>query len=140
MLPWSSLGGSLSYFGVIHIKTSSRLKVPKQAFIDVDSANNPVLGYGLNGIVGLGFTALSSIDYEVNQTSSDTGRSLLYNMFAVNPSEPNFLAFSLLRSTLDADEVDGSFSIGMASVHPFLDQIIPAPVALTDLVSTSRRV
>lgn len=88
--------------------------MPKQAFIDVDQADNPVLGYGLNGIAGLGFTALSNIDYAVNATSSDTGRSLLYNLFAINPSEPNFLAFSLLRSTDPSDEVEGSFSIGMA--------------------------
>lgn len=71
-----------------------------------------MLGYGLHGIVGLGFTSLSNIDYAVNQSSSDTGRSLLYNMFAVNPSEPNFLAFSLHRSTEAEDEVEGSFSIG----------------------------
>jgi hypothetical protein len=85
--------------------------------MDVDQANNPVLGYGLNGIVGLGFTSLSSIDYALNETSSDTGRSLLYNLFAVNPSEPNFLAFSLSRSTDPSDEVEGSFSIGMIRSH-----------------------
>jgi len=94
-----------------------RLKVPKQAFIDVDQANNPVLGYGLDGIVGLGFTALSNIDYALNETSSDTGRSLLYNLFTLNPSEPNFLAFSLLRSTDPDDEVEGSFSIGKDYDH-----------------------
>jgi len=93
---------------------SLRLKVPKQAFIDVNQANNPVLGYGLDGIVGLGFTALSDVDYALNETSSDAGRSLLYNLFTLNPSEPNFLAFSLLRSTDPDDEVEGSFSIGKA--------------------------
>lgn len=94
-----------------------RLKVPKQAFIDVDQANNPVLEYGLDGIVGLGFTALSNIDYALNETSSDTGRSLLYNLFTLNPSEPNFLAFSLLRSTDPDDQVEGSFSIGKDYDH-----------------------
>ncbi|KAF9451721.1 acid protease [Macrolepiota fuliginosa MF-IS2] len=106
VMGWAS--GQLSYAPVEFIG----LKVPKQAFMDVDQANNPVLGYGLQGIVGLGFTSLSNIDYAVNQTSSSDGRSLLYNMFAVNPSEPNFLAFSLLRSTEAGDEVEGSFSIG----------------------------
>ncbi|KXN86268.1 Gastricsin [Leucoagaricus sp. SymC.cos] len=106
VLGWAS--GRLSYAPVEFIG----LKVPKQAFIDVDQANNPVLGYGLDGIVGLGFTSLSSIDYAVNETSSDAGRSLLYNLFAVNPSEPNFLAFSLLRSTDPDGEAEGSFSIG----------------------------
>ena len=73
-----------------------------------------MLGYGLDGIVGLGFTALSDVDYALNETSSDAGRSLLYNLFTLNPSELNFLAFSLLRSTDPDDEVEGSFSIGKA--------------------------
>ncbi|KAF5363696.1 hypothetical protein D9756_000629 [Leucocoprinus leucothites] len=94
VLGWAS--GRLSYAPVEFIG----LKIPKQAFIEVDQADNPVLGYGLNGIAGLGFTALSNVDYAVNKTSSDTGRSLLYNLFAVNPTEPNFLAFSLLRIPL----------------------------------------
>lgn len=106
VLGWAS--GHLSYAPVEFIG----LKVPKQAFIDVNQANNPVLGYGLDGIVGLGFTALSDVDYALNETSSDAGRSLLYNLFTLNPSELNFLAFSLLRSTDPDDEVEGSFSIG----------------------------
>jgi hypothetical protein len=94
----------------------SRLKVDKQALLDVNAANNPVLGYGLDGICGLGFDSLSSIDYGVNQTSSDSGRSLLYNLFALNPQEPNFIAFSLLRSTGGNGDEEGSFSIGMVFV------------------------
>ncbi|KAJ3563842.1 hypothetical protein NP233_g8671 [Leucocoprinus birnbaumii] len=106
VLGWAS--GRLSYAPVEFIG----LKIPNQAFIDVDQADNPVLGYGLDGIAGLGFTSLSNIDYQVNKSNSDTGRSLLYNLFALNPKEPNFLAFSLLRSTNPADEAEGSFSIG----------------------------
>lgn len=110
---WSLLGEHFVILVRPVLNAVFRLKVPKQAFVEVDQAKNPVLGYGLNGIVGLGFTSLSNIDYAVNETSSDAGRSLLYNLFAVNPSEPNFLAFSLLRSTDSSDEVEGSFSIGM---------------------------
>jgi saccharopepsin len=88
------------------------LSIPKQAFLDVSTAQNPALGFGADGIAGLGFTSLSTIDALANASSSSTGRSLLYNMFAANPSEPNFLAFSLQRSTEEDDEVEGSFSIG----------------------------
>jgi hypothetical protein len=92
--------------------TLCSLSVPQQALLDVSSALNPALGYGANGIAGLGFTSLSTIDALVNASSESTGRSLLYNLFAVNPSEPNFLAFALQRSTEAGDEVVGSFSIG----------------------------
>ncbi|RDB22850.1 Aspartic protease [Hypsizygus marmoreus] len=90
----------------------ANLSIPSQAFLDVTAAKNPALGYGASGIVGLGFTSLSTIDGLVNSTSSSTGRSLLYNMFEANPEEPNFLAFALQRSTEADDEVVGSFSVG----------------------------
>jgi saccharopepsin len=57
---------------------------------------------------------LSTIDALVNGTGSSSGRSVLFNAFLDNPSEPNFIAFALQRST-DAnatDEVEGTFSIG----------------------------
>ena len=75
-------------------------------------AQDPALGYGADGIVGLGFTSLSTIDALVNASSASSGRSLLYNLFNANPKEPNFLAFSLQRSTEANDEVQGTFSIG----------------------------
>ncbi|KAJ7781244.1 aspartic peptidase domain-containing protein [Mycena metata] len=82
------------------------------AILDVSNANNPALGYGADGLVGLGFTSLSSIDSAVNKTGASTGRSLLYNLFRDNPSEPNFIAFALQRSSDATDTVEGSFSIG----------------------------
>jgi hypothetical protein len=88
------------------------ISVPSQALLDVSSANNPALGYGAEGLVGLGFTSLSSIDHEVNSTGASTGRSLLYNLFLDNPSEPNFIALSLQRSSDASDTVEGTFSIG----------------------------
>ncbi|KAJ7700087.1 aspartic peptidase domain-containing protein [Mycena rosella] len=88
------------------------INVASQALLDVSSANNPALGYGADGLVGLGFTSLSSIDNAVNETGASTGRSLLYNLFLDNPSEPNFIAFALQRSTDSSDTVQGSFSIG----------------------------
>jgi hypothetical protein len=102
-----------AYLHVNISNLSSRIKVASQALLDVSSANNPALGYGADGLVGLGFTSLSSIDNVINKTGASTGRSLLYNLFQDNPSEPNFIAFALQRSTDSSDTVQGSFSIGM---------------------------
>ena len=84
----------------------------KQAFIDASQANNPILSYGVNGIVGLGFTKLSSIDNQLNKSGQSDGKALLYNLFADNPSEPNFIAFALQRATVAGGDVEGSFTIG----------------------------
>ncbi|KAE9410507.1 acid protease [Gymnopus androsaceus JB14] len=91
------------------------MNISTQAYLDTTQASNPALGYGADGIAGLGFTSLSTIDALVNNSDSSSGRSLLYNMFMQDPSEPNFIAFALERSTdddADSDDVTGSFSIG----------------------------
>uniref|UniRef100_A0A0W0FJQ2 Peptidase A1 domain-containing protein n=1 Tax=Moniliophthora roreri TaxID=221103 RepID=A0A0W0FJQ2_MONRR len=88
------------------------IRVTDQAYLDTSVAQNPALSYGAYGVMGLGFTSLSSIDAELNKTGSSSGRSLLFNMFEDNPSEPNFIAFAMQRSTHDDSEVEGSFSIG----------------------------
>ncbi|KAL0579550.1 hypothetical protein V5O48_002479 [Marasmius crinis-equi] len=91
----------------------AEITVKDQAYLDVASANNPALGYGANGLLGLGFTSLSSIDAEVNKTGSAVGRSLLYNLFEDNPSEPNFIAFSLQRTSAKGEtDIEGTFAIG----------------------------
>src|SRR5262245_1440596 len=78
---------------------SCRISVPSQAYLDVSNAQNPALGYGANGILGLGFTSLSTLDALLNKTNESTGRSLLFNLFQDNPSQPNFIAFSLQRAS-----------------------------------------
>lgn len=105
----------------------SRISVPSQALIDAQAVNNPALTYGAQGIAGLGFTRLSSIDLLVNSTSSSSGRSLLYNLFAANPEEQNFIAFALSRANASAveDDVEGSFAIG-ALATPRLFQLYPS--------------
>ena len=60
----------------------------------------------------MGFTSLSSIDAKVNATGASWGRSLLYNIFALNPSEPNYVAYKLDRHSDDVDD-EGEFTIGM---------------------------
>lgn len=93
-------------------KCLSRITVPSQAFLDVSAATNPALSYGADGILGLGFTSLSNIDSAINKTGASWGRSLLYNAFLDNPSEPNFITFVLQRSTEPNDDVTGAFTIG----------------------------
>ncbi|KAF9075826.1 aspartic peptidase domain-containing protein [Rhodocollybia butyracea] len=103
--------GTVSYASV----EFAGINITSQAYLDVSVANNPALSYGADGIAGLGFTSLSTIDALVNNSGSASGRSLLYNMFMQNPSDPNFIAFALQRSSdddTDSDDVQGSFTIG----------------------------
>ena len=90
----------------------SRIQVANQSFLDVSDANNPALSYGAQGLLGLGFTSLSNIDYLINQTGSSAGRSFLFNAFSIDPQEPNFISFALSRSKDDQDEVSGAMTIG----------------------------
>ncbi|KAF8138288.1 aspartic peptidase domain-containing protein [Boletus edulis] len=87
------------------------ITVPRQAYLNVSSAQNPAMSYGAAGIMGLGFDSLSHIDAAINQTGSSSGRTLLYNLFHDNPSEPNFIAFSL-QSISNDDGIQGSFTVG----------------------------
>jgi len=106
----------------------SGISVPNQAFLDVSSAQNPAISYGTSGILGLGFTSLSTIDSLVNKTGSSSGRSLLYNLFLDNPNEPNFIAFSLQRSSDPTADVQGTFLIGeVDSEYAEVNQTSPIP-------------
>ncbi|KAH9846972.1 acid protease [Lenzites betulinus] len=100
--------GNISYTSV----EFAGITVSNQAFIDATNASNPILSYGVDGIVGLGFTKLSSIDAALTGAGKSDGKSLLYNLFADNPKEPNFIAFALQRTTEQGGDVQGSFTIG----------------------------
>ena len=107
---------------------SFSISVPNQAFLDVSSAQNPAISYGTSGILGLGFTSLSTIDALVNKTGSSSGRSLLYNLFLDNPNEPNFIAFSLQRSSDPTADVQGTFLIGEVDPeYAAVNQTSPIP-------------
>jgi saccharopepsin len=94
----------------------------------VSSAQNPAISYGTSGIIGLGFTSLSTIDSLVNKTGSSSGRSFLYNLFLDNPSEPNFIAFSLQRSSDPTADVQGTFLIGeLDPEYAAVNQTSPIP-------------
>ncbi|PVF99939.1 acid protease [Serendipita vermifera] len=87
--------------------------IPEQAFLQFKDGANPVFNFGAVGIVGLGFTGLSHIDAAVTSNGNGTwGRSLLYNIFALNPSEPNFIAMALERANDPSDTVQGSLGVG----------------------------
>ena len=129
ILPWIIPGIPLP-FCIVHALRSSpfSISVPNQAFLDVSSAQNPAITYGTSGIMGLGFTSLSSIDAAVNKTGSSSGRSLLYNLFSDNPKEPNFIALSLQRSTDSTDDVQGTFLIGeLDPNYSTVNQTSPIP-------------
>ncbi|CCM04794.1 uncharacterized protein FIBRA_06987 [Fibroporia radiculosa] len=100
--------GNVSY-GTVEF---AGVEVASQAFMDVSDASNPALSYGADGIIGLGFDSLSTVDALVNRTGASTGRTFLYNAFAQNKSEPNFISFSLQDDADPDDTVQGFFSIG----------------------------
>ncbi|KAG9125660.1 hypothetical protein FRC07_006723 [Ceratobasidium sp. 392] len=95
------------------------------------SANNPILNWGAEGLLGLGANALSAIDQLVGNTGNSWGRSLLYNIFTQNPNTPNFIAFLLQRSE-DASSAptEGSFTIGE------LEPEYEAAISATEPIST----
>lgn len=114
--------------------TVARLSVPKQAFVEATVVNNSAISYGARGIAGLGFTSLSSIDAEGNQTHSNADRSLLYNLFQVNHDEPNFVGFMLQQNSSDDSQV-GSFAIG----KPLLCFVLTCSLSI-ELLPISRRI
>jgi len=115
----SSLTYNLTYgigYASGHIVTApvsfANADVQSQAFLLATDANNPVSGYGAAGILGLGFTSLSSIDSAVNKSGASWGRSFLYNAFQNDTSTPNYITFSLQRDGDPKDDVSGVFTIG----------------------------
>ncbi|KAH9947244.1 aspartic peptidase domain-containing protein [Amylocystis lapponica] len=103
---WAS--GAVSYAEV----GFAGMTVPSQAFLDASQSYNPALSYGAEGLLGLGFNSLSTVDALVTQNGSATGGTFLSNAFAQDKSQPNFIAFSL-QSVLDSgDDIPGVFSIG----------------------------
>lgn len=86
--------------------------VQKQAYLAADNVQNSVLQMGAKGVLGTSFTRLSGIDYAVNATGNSWGRSLLFNIFALNPNEPNLMAYSLQRNLDPDQDVEGLFTIG----------------------------
>ncbi|CUA69158.1 hypothetical protein RSOLAG22IIIB_03837 [Rhizoctonia solani] len=87
--------------------------VSSQAFVLATSANNPILNWGADGLLGLGLNSLSTVDHLVNNTGNSWGRTLLYNIFSQSPKTPNFIAFLLQRSEHDFNgAAEGSFTIG----------------------------
>jgi hypothetical protein len=71
--------------------------------------------------LGLGLTSLSYVQSTVNAA---WGANLLVNIFAQNPSEPNFIAVTLQRTSDPADTVEGTLSIGKYNCQSRLFHIL----------------
>ncbi|CAE7103022.1 unnamed protein product, partial [Rhizoctonia solani] len=116
----SDISGNITYGTGWAAGTISRanvsfagFNVSSQAFMLATSANNPILNWGADGLLGLGLNSLSKVDHLVNATGNSWGRTLLYNIFAQSPQTPNFIALLLQRSGHDLSvTTEGSFTIG----------------------------
>ena len=103
------------------------------------SANNPILSWGAEGLLGLGSNSLSTVDHLVNGTGNTWGRSILFNIFAQSPTTPNYIAFLLQRSEVESTvSAEGSFTIG--ELEPEYESAINAtdPIATWPLTNPTR--
>ncbi|TFY76163.1 hypothetical protein EWM64_g7849 [Hericium alpestre] len=91
-------------------------KVDSQAFLNNANFSLPQLlsQVSADGLLGLSFDAISSIDITVALATNDTsrGRMPLTNIFASHPSLPNTLSILLTRTDDLEDISGGSFLIG----------------------------
>lgn len=93
------------------------------------AANNPILNWGAEGLLGLGLNSLSTVDSIVSRTGASWGRTLLYNIFSQSPKTPNFIAFLLQRSEhKSGNSSEGSFTIG--ELEPEFEAAINATEAI----------
>ncbi|KAH7929963.1 acid protease [Leucogyrophana mollusca] len=96
-----SVSGNVAYgavaFGGYHVNN--------QAFLNVDKTNEQ----NGQGILGLGFNSLSTIEKNVNDRMA---QPIMANIFSQNPSTSNFVALALERSHDKEDTSGGVLSIG----------------------------
>lgn len=112
----NSLGKITISYPKTRVTDFRSVSINNQSFIDTTSAESPALGYGALGILGLGFTSLSSVDALLNKSGSAAGRSVLFNAFLDNPSEPNFISFALPREADPGNDVTGAVTIGTYTI------------------------
>ncbi|TDL24668.1 acid protease [Rickenella mellea] len=101
--------------------TFGNFSVP-QAFISAPGTNATTNGD--TGLLGVGPPLLSAISNTL-QTTTFSGKTLLENVFAANPSEPNYITFQLSRSETTGTTSGGTFTIG--EVNSTLSGISNAP-------------
>lgn len=114
--------------------------VPSQALLAATSSNNPIIASGAVGILGLGFSSLSEIESTVSSTtggSSTSGNTFLYNAFAQDTTQPNYLAFALERKHGATSDQETSFSIG--EVDPMYQGILQTEEIATWPASSPQR-
>ncbi|TDL13669.1 acid protease, partial [Rickenella mellea] len=134
----TGLNGTLKYVdqsvaaGSIFISnaTFGDFTVP-QAFISAPGSNAT---HNIDtGLLGVGPPKLSLISTGLQSTAFN-GATLLENIFAANPSEPNYITFQLSRSESTGTTSGGTFTIG--ELNSTLSAISSAPKL--DIVSTER--
>jgi len=105
-----TIGVSPFQFGSYHID--------KQAFMNVlESTVSGLQELGIYGLMGLSFdfSTVSPINRKIKSLygpDATWGRSVLQNIFAQNPSQPNFVAIDLTRTDDLEDTAGGSLLIG----------------------------
>jgi len=122
------LGSVLGPVSIIDIEFAD-IPVKSQALLNAVNTldEDTLFGLGAYGILGLGADSLSVINVAMTQKYKDTrGRSVLSNIFAQDPSEPNHIAFYLGRIGDLDDSSDGTFSVG--SFNPKYSAVQNMPV------------
>lgn len=93
-------------------------QIERQAFVNAAQVTiGDFQEIGVFGLMGLSFdfNAVSPINAAIRARYGEDatwGRSVLRNLFAQNPAEPNFIALYLSRTRDLEDTTGGSFSIG----------------------------
>ncbi|TDL18837.1 acid protease [Rickenella mellea] len=124
----TGLNRSITYFDqsvaagsiLISNATFGDFTVP-QAFISAPGSNAT---NNDTGLLGVGPPKLSKISATLNATVFN-GATLLENIFAANPSEPNYITFQLSRSESMGTTSGGTFTIG--ELNSTLSGISSAP-------------
>ncbi|KAF8963536.1 aspartic peptidase domain-containing protein [Flammula alnicola] len=112
--------GSYGTKGTIGVApfTFGPYKIDQQAFMNAVESNIGLMqDSGIYGLMGLSFdfSSASPINQKIKSLygpDATWGRSVLRNIFAQNPTEPNFIAIDLSRTGDLEDTSGGSFAIG----------------------------
>ncbi|KAF7359770.1 Six-hairpin glycosidase [Mycena venus] len=95
--------------------------VPKQAFVNVtENVNEDQCGHGVCGLIGLGFDnpdgGIEKALSDAGQDGPKIGKSLLSNIFDMNPDKGRFFALSLSR--LDDSQDSAPATLHIADYDP----------------------
>ncbi|KAH7102660.1 acid protease [Auriculariales sp. MPI-PUGE-AT-0066] len=103
------------------------VSIPKQSWLTYKQGQiDNVFQAGLDGMLGLGFSEVSTVLKNVRtQTKDDSGRTLLANYFLANPSEPRTFSMFINRRDDPNSKDDGVLMIG--APEPEYASVVTAP-------------